>query len=160
LKGNDYVALNIIDFIDGVRKALEKIMKVEFKRIADRAMPPIEGDADGAIEFIDETKLEYELAVSLLDETTRSGYERVKKVDKRSASMAIGTTNHTKTKVRSMLTMNRPKVESFSEEFYCLPVGTLHVMELLLEYLICKVSKEEIKSKKTSMVPIIITKLN
>mmetsp|Transcript_5703 Transcript_5703/g.6228 ORF Transcript_5703/g.6228 Transcript_5703/m.6228 type:complete len:158 (-) Transcript_5703:840-1313(-) len=34
--------------------------------LADRAMPPIEDDVDGAIEFIDETKLEYELAVSLL----------------------------------------------------------------------------------------------
>ena len=52
-------------------------------------MPPIEGDADGAIEFIHETKLEYELAVSLLGETTRNDYERVKK---RSASMAICTT--------------------------------------------------------------------
>ena len=41
------------------------------------------------IEFVDETKLEYELAVSLLGETTRNDYERVKK---RSASMAICTT--------------------------------------------------------------------
>jgi len=46
--------------------------------LADRAMPPIEDDVDGAIEFIDETKLEYELAVSLLGETTRNGYERLK----------------------------------------------------------------------------------
>jgi len=66
LEGNEDVALNIIDLIDGVKKALEKRMKVEFKRIADRAIPPIEDDVDGAIEFIDETKLEYELAVSLL----------------------------------------------------------------------------------------------
>ena len=37
-----------------------------------------------------------------------------------------GTTNHTTIKVRSyhMLTMNRPKVEIFSEELYCLPVGS------------------------------------
>ena len=133
LKGNEEVALNIIDLIDGVRKVLEKRLKVEFKSIADRAIPPIEGDTDGSISFIDETKLEYELAVSLLGETSRNGYERIKKkVNKRSAAIAKGTngadgtTNHTTNKVRSyhMLTMNRPKVEHFSEELYCLPVGS------------------------------------
>lgn len=123
LKGNEDVALNIIDLIDGVRKTLEKRMKVEFKSIADRAMPPVEGDTDGAIEFIDKTKLEFELAVSLLGETTRNGYERVKKkMDKRSAGMPKGNISN----IRSyhMLTMNRPKVETFSEDLYCLPVGT------------------------------------
>ena len=81
-------------------------------------------------------KLEYELAVSLLGETSRNGYERIKKkVNKRSEAIAKGTNggadgttnNHTTTnKVRSyfMLTMNRPKVEHFSEELYCLPVGS------------------------------------
>ena len=75
LKGNEEVALNIIDLIDGVRKVLEKRLKVEFESIADSAISPIEGDADGSINFIDETKLEYELAVSLLGETSRNGYE-------------------------------------------------------------------------------------
>ena len=42
-------------------------------------MPPIEGDADGAIDFIDDTKLEYGLDVSLLGEITRMDMNELKR---------------------------------------------------------------------------------
>ena len=77
---NKDLSVSIINLIDGIKDNLERrIGGLSFREFADEALLPIEEDNDGVIsDNVAAKKHNYELAMILLGETTKNGYNRIR----------------------------------------------------------------------------------
>ena len=100
IEGNKKLGIEILNLLDGVKEFLESKLRIRLDEIQDEPMCPIENDEDGLIEVLDEKKKQHNLAIALLGETGRNGYERMRgSLDEFTALPSFHT-----------LTKNRPKV--------------------------------------------------
>ena len=76
LEHNEDVAVDVLNLISGMKEYMEKKMKMNFDKLEEKAMVPIEDDTDGLIATLDEKT--HKLALSLLGETSSQGYHRMK----------------------------------------------------------------------------------
>ena len=78
LKNNKKLGVELINLIDGVKEYLETKMHLKFDDLHEEVINPIENDDDGLIEKLDSKKREHKVAIALLGETSRNGYERMR----------------------------------------------------------------------------------
>ena len=74
-KANKDLAVSIITFLDSVRETLERKIGLDFGKLNDEALPPVDGDNDGMITDANGLKQNrFEFAKLLLGKTTRNVY--------------------------------------------------------------------------------------
>ena len=87
------------------KEYIEDIMKLKFHDIKDIAMEPLHSDKDGLINELDKNKQSHALAVTMLQETTRNGYTRIrKKINSTAKENEVDLPSYYK------ITKNRPKI--------------------------------------------------
>ena len=105
LHSNKDLAIEILNLIDGIKEYIEGIMKLKFDDIKDIAMEPLHSDKDGLINELDKNKQSHALAVTMLQETTRNGYTRIrKKINSTAKENEVDLPSYYK------ITKNRPKI--------------------------------------------------
>ena len=76
------LAVSILNLIDGVKEALERKLKVNLdsQELKEKITLPVDDDNDGVINELTNESHNFDLAMTLLGETSRNGYERIRKV--------------------------------------------------------------------------------
>ena len=77
LHGNENLAVDVINLIDGMKEFLQSKMKINFNSVQDIPMVPLDKDNEGSILFLDDNKKKHQLAQILLGENSNSGYKRI-----------------------------------------------------------------------------------
>ena len=103
LQHNEELAVDILNLLDGVKEYLESLLQIKLDTLQDSPMAPVENDPQGTITSLDYDNADHKLAISLLGETSKKGYERVRKTANENPNVDVPSF-HT-------LTKNRPDVE-------------------------------------------------
>ena len=75
---NKKLVVDAINLLDGMKEYILAKTKVDENELDSVAVIPVENDSEGLINELDENKKEHKIAISLLCETTRRGYERMR----------------------------------------------------------------------------------
>ena len=75
---NKKLVVDAINLLDGMKEYILSKTKVDENELDSVAVIPVENDSEGLISELDENKKEHKLAIKLLCETTRRGYDRMR----------------------------------------------------------------------------------
>ena len=79
LQKNHALAIDLLNLIDGMKKFIERKMKINLNEIEDIAMDPLVGDSQGHIGTLDSKNEDHKLAIALLGVTSRDKYTIIAK---------------------------------------------------------------------------------
>ena len=83
-KGTDYIidnedlAVDMINLLDNMKNTIQSKMKMNFKDILDVPIAPVPNDIQGSITTLDENKDSHKIAISLMCQSSRRGYQRMR----------------------------------------------------------------------------------
>ena len=78
LHKNKEVVLDVLNLLDGIKEYIMSKSKVNIHELESVAVIPPESDSQGLIHNLNEKERAHKLAISLLGQTTRRGYEQVR----------------------------------------------------------------------------------
>ena len=78
LRKNAKLGVELMNLIDGVKEYLGKKLQLNLDDLQEEVITPVENDNDGIIAELDKNKKEHKVAIALLGETSRNGYERMR----------------------------------------------------------------------------------
>ena len=70
--------MDVLNLMDEMKEALAMKLKIDFNTIGDQAIVPIPNDNEGLIKELNIINKQHQLALSLLGETSRKGYYRLR----------------------------------------------------------------------------------
>ena len=83
-KGTDYIidnedlAVDMINLLDNMKNTIQSKMRMNFKDILDVPIAPVPNDIQGSITTLDENKDSHKIAISLMCQSSRRGYQRMR----------------------------------------------------------------------------------